>query len=459
MFGPRDPALGSGLALAEPASGAALSHDQLRDAIAAESARLNRFTGGAKALVLIALAPSLAPVLTHLAALAAGHAALPIPPELDDQRLGRLLALYRPELVARPLLAPDAGYEPVAPGLWRRAGPEAEAPLHPDLALLLSTSGSTGSPRMVRLSRAAVAANAAQIVAALGLTSAERAPTALPLSYSYGLSVLHSHLAAGAAVILTGEGLTGRGFWQVLAESGATSFAGVPQSYAMLRRLDLDRLAPPGLTTLTQAGGAMPPDLIAHFHALARRRDGRMFVMYGQTEATARIAVLPAEELADNLGAAGRALPDGTLSTDRDGRILYHGPNVMMGYGADRADLARGDELGGRLETGDLGRLDASGMLWITGREKRIAKLDGRRFNLDEIEAAAAAFAPAAVLERAERLVVVLAATALPAPEERTAFAQDLGLHSSQLRWRLVETLPLTGRGKLDYAALAEEGA
>lgn len=459
MFGPRDPALGSGLALAEPASGAALSHDQLRDAIAAESARLNRFAGGTKALVLIALAPSLAPVLTHLAALAAGHAALPIPPELDDRRLGRLLALYRPELVARPLLAPDAGYEPVAPGLWRRAGPGAEAPLHPDLALLLSTSGSTGSPRMVRLSRAAVAANAAQIVAALGLTPAERAPTALPLSYSYGLSVLHSHLAAGAAVILTGEGLTGRGFWQVLAESSATSFAGVPQSYAMLRRLDLDRLAPPGLTTLTQAGGAMPPDLIAHFHALAHRRGGRMFVMYGQTEATARIAVLPAEELADNLGAAGRALPGGALSTDRDGRLLYHGPNVMMGYGEGRADLARGDELGGRLETGDLGRLDASGMLWITGREKRIAKLDGRRFNLDEIEAAAAAFGPAAVLERAERLVIVLAATALPAPEARTAFAQGLGLHSSQLRWRLVETLPLTGRGKLDYAALAEEGA
>jgi len=455
---------GSGIALLEPADGTRLSHADLRDSVAAETARLRRLAGSQPALVLIALAPAIAPVVAHLAALSPGFAAMPVAPELDGPALAALIARYQPELVIRPTLPADLGYDAVAPGTWRREAP-ATRPLHPDLGLVLSTSGSTGSPRCARLSRTAVAANARQIVEALGIESDQRAPTSLPLSYSYGLSVLHSHLAAGAAVILTGEGLTSRGFWQVLAEGEATSFAGVPTSYEMLRRLDIDRLAPPSLITLTQAGGAMKPALTDHFLGFALRRGGKMFVMYGQTEATARIAVLPAGALPDRLGAAGRAVPGGRLSTidglgqplppGAEGRILYQGPNVMMGYGEGRDDLARGDELSGRLETGDLGRLDPDGMLWITGREKRIAKVNGQRLNLDEIEARAAAFGRAAALDRGDTVAILLAGGETPGAEARAGFAQGLGLHSSQLRWHSIADLPLTERGKVDYAALA----
>ena len=341
---------------------------------------------------------------------------------------------------------------------------EAKAPIHPDLALLLSTSGSTGSPKTARLTLAAVEANARQIVGALGITRAERAPTTLPLSYSYGLSVLNSHLMAGAAVILTREGLTSRRLWLDLAECGATSLAGVPASYDLLRRFDLDDLLPPSLTTLTQAGGAMAPALTRRMQDVMARRGGRMFVMYGQTEACARMAVLPPEDLPRCLGAAGRALPGGRLEVvDGDGgampacaagRIRYEGPNVMMGYGDNRADLALGDVMGGRLDTGDLGYLDGDGVLWITGRDKRMAKIAGLRINLDEVERLAAAFGRAAVVDAGEALLIALAGVPLPAPAQRRDFAGRLGLHSSLIRWREVEALPLTANGKVDYAAL-----
>ena len=421
-------------ALLEPSSGTSLSHAQLYARVMERAETLPR----GKALVLLGFAPDIDSVVTYLAALEAGHGVMPLPPDLAPDKLARLVELYRPEIVAFPQFQDQS---------------PSGSPLHPDLALVLSTSGSTGSPKMVRLSSSAVAANASQIVQALGLTPGERAPTSLPLSYSYGLSVLNSHLAAGASVILTAEGLLSRQLWQDLAEYEATSFAGVPASYDMLRRLDLESVFPPSLTTLTQAGGAMALAMISRINDFITGHGGRLFVMYGQTEACARMAVLPPHDLPRCLGAAGLALAGGRFTVE-DGRVHYRGPNVMMGYGQCRADLALGDQMGGELDTGDLGRLDDDGVLWITGRVKRLAKLGGLRINLDEVEALATVFGPAAVTDGGEVLVVTVAGD-LPDGQQRRDFAQSLSLHSSQIRWRATEALPLTGNGKIDYGALA----
>lgn len=468
MFGLAERRNHTGPALLHPASGTSLSHAELYRRVTERAEHLAALTAG-KSLVLLGLAADPAAVITYLAALEAGLAVMPLPPDLGEERLAALIGLYRPEIVVRPHLPGNWGYDTVGEGLWRRPDAAELPPLHPDLAVLLSTSGSTASPKTARLSRAAVASNAGQIVRALTIGPAERAPTTLPLSYSYGLSVLNSHLVAGAAVILTQGGLASRGFWRILAEQGATSFAGVPTSYDILRRLDLDALAPPSLKTLTQAGGALAPAILSHMHAFITRRGGRMFVMYGQTEATARMAVLPPDELPHHLGAAGRALADASLGVEdgngtplpplTTGRIVYHGGNVMMGYGADRADLALGDVLGGRLETGDLGHLDAGGVLWITGRHNRLAKIDGIRINLDEVEALAADFGRnvhqgVAVTDGGDTLIITLAGVPLPDPVSRREFARRLGLHSSLIRWQTVACLPLTDRGKIDYAAL-----
>jgi acyl-CoA synthetase (AMP-forming)/AMP-acid ligase II len=191
-------------------------------------------------------------------------------------------------------------------------------------------------------------------------------------------------------------------------------------------------------------------------------KGGRLFVMYGQTEATARIAYVPPERLPEKLGSAGRAIPGGTLridgagsgSNDRpaSGEVIYEGPNVMMGYATQRADLAAGDELGGVLRTGDIGYLDDDGYLFLTGRSKRIAKVFGLRINLDEVELMLREHGPAAVVADDESLRGFCGfGTDDSVLELKSSLSRRLQLHPSALDLRRVDSLPVTSSGKIDY--------
>ncbi|MFE3447611.1 AMP-binding protein [Nonomuraea sp. NPDC059194] len=379
-------------------------------------------------------------VLSYLAALHARRPVALLDPALPAATLADLAARFK----AAAILGFDS-FDGQGP-----AGPRSAPDPHPDLAVLLPTSGSTGNPKLVRLSHAAVMANACSIAQALRLTPSDIAPTSLPLHYSYGLSVLNSHLAVGATVVLTGASLLERAFWRELAEHGCTSLAGVPYQYEMLRRLRFDPAAYPALTTLTQAGGRLRPELVAEFAA----KVDRFFVMYGQTEATARIAVLPPERLAGKPGSAGLALPGGALGVE-DGEVLYRGPNVMMGYAESAADLARGDDLGGVLRTGDLGHLDDEGFLYVTGRVKRIAKIFGVRVNLDDVERLLRECGPVAATGGDDRVTVWTEGMDQGAREAvARRLADELRLHWSGFDVRGVDRLPLLATGKIDYRAL-----
>ena len=435
------------IALIDAATATQVSYGELRARVDAAAAALATRAGGG--IAFLCCQNDVATVVAYLAALTAGVPVALVDARLDAAALAALIARYQPEVVlGRAVELPPAAPRP--------------AP-HPALALLLSTSGSTGSPRLVRLSRAAVEANARAIAAALALGPSEVAPTSLPLHYSYGLSVVNSHLVVGATLLLTDAGLVSDEFWRACRDHGATSLAGVPYSYQMLRRLDLGKLAPPSLRTLTQAGGRLDPALVRHFHGVAAARGGRLFVMYGQTEATARISVLSPDELPAHAGSVGRALPGGALAIDPDGEVIYRGPNVMMGYAEDRADLARGDELGGVLRTGDLGRLDADGRLWITGRVKRIAKVFGLRVNLDELEAWLRGQPDAPVVAAIagdDKLRVFVEGGAPEALAElRRALAAKVGAHVSGVEVIGVAALPRLASGKLDYAQLEATSA
>jgi acyl-CoA synthetase (AMP-forming)/AMP-acid ligase II len=310
-----------------------------------------------------------------------------------------------------------------------------------------------------------VSSNAASISTTLAIAPTDRAVSSLPLHYSYGLSVLNSHLTSGACIVLTDRGPLDRAFWDIVRDLRCTSFAGVPYSYQLLERIGFDRFDLPSLKTMTQAGGKLDEGRVARFHRLMAARGGRFFVMYGQTEATARIAVLPSGSLPQKLGSAGRVIPGGRLEIEVDGvlaegpgvmgEIVYSGPNVMMGYATGRADLSRGDELGGRLHTGDLGYLDADGCLYISGRTKRISKVSGYRVDLDEVEARLASHGPTAVVGTDE----VIVAFCEYGDEEslqklRLELAHMLSLHYQVILFRRVDALPRTPNGKLDYAAL-----
>jgi acyl-CoA synthetase (AMP-forming)/AMP-acid ligase II len=325
------------------------------------------------------------------------------------------------------------------------------ADVHPDLALLLTTSGSTGNPKLVRLSAGAVRANAEQISEVLGITADDVAITTLPLFYSYGMSVLNSHLLRGATLVLERTGIMQRDFWTAVTEHGVTSMAFVPYQYEMLRRLRFDPAKYPSLRTLTQAGGRLRTDLVTDFGQRMATAGGRLFVMYGQTEAGPRMATLPPSHLAEKLGSVGRALPGGEFTVSPDDEVVYRGPNVMMGYADTAADLAKPDEMGGVLHTGDLGRVDDDGFLFITGRIKRMGKVFGVRINLDDVEKNF----PVAAVAGDDRLYVFAEGLSDDeARDLRTKIAEWLATHHTGVNVRTVDALPLLPTGKIDYRAL-----
>lgn len=424
---------------------------------------------GPRQLGFLPMRNNLDSLVAYLAALRVGHVPLLLPADLQPDLLAALKAQYQPDWVAS---AHGQGLRLDGTALRLHTHASAvhsvTARLHPDLALLLSTSGSTGSPRLVRLSQRALQANAEAIAQYLGIGPGERALTMLPPNYSYGLSVINSHLHGGGALVLRDISVLNPAFVQVLRDEAITSLCGVPYIYQMLQRTGFDRLELPALRTLTQAGGRLDERLARFFAELAARKGWRFFIMYGQTEATARISYLPPERLADKPGAIGKAIPGGQLALDPDsGELIYTGPNVMMGYAERREDLAKGDELHGVLRTGDLARQDAEGFFYLTGRLKRFVKLAGNRYSLDELETGlqAALALPVAAGGRDERLVLWLqtqvhadeaAATALIA-RTRHWLQQHCGLHHSLLRIRCVPQLPQLPNGKPDYQRLLED--
>ncbi|WP_310497574.1 AMP-binding protein [Sandarakinorhabdus sp.] len=314
-----------------------------------------------------------------------------------------------------------AAYAPWMPGEPLTA---AGADLHPDLAVLLSTSGSTGSPKLVRLSARNIASNAASIAEYLGIVPTDRAVTSLPLHYSYGLSVLNSHLAAGAAILLTETSVSDPAFWQQMEAHGITHLAGVPHAYELFERMGLRGRALPALRTLTQAGGRLPADMVQTYAEWAAACGKRFFVMYGQTEATARIAYLPPDLAVTHADCIGIAIPGGSLSaTEPMGELVYRGPNVMMGYASAPADLARGPELDA-LHTGDLAEQTTDGLFRITGRMSRFSKLFGLRVSHDAVEAHLAGRGIAALVGGDDKALTILHTG--PAP---VGLARDLAAH------------------------------
>lgn len=272
-------------------------------------------------------------------------------------------------------------------------GPE----LHPDLALLLPTSGSTGSPKLVRHSYTNLSSSARNVARFFSLTPEERPVAGLPLYFTMGLSVVSSHLHVGSTILLSRSAVTEPHFWTFIKEYRATSFTGVPFSFEMLHRLRFTRMGLPRLKTLSQGGGKLREPVFRALAEHAKESGRRFFATYGQTEGTGRMGFLPPEFALERIGSIGKAIPEGSFALfDERGRelsdsqaigeLVYKGPNVTLGYAFEKSDLAKGDERHGVLSTGDIARRDQDGFYFIVGRKNRFLKLYGLRISLDEIE-------------------------------------------------------------------------
>lgn len=263
-----------------------------------------------------------------------------------------------------------------------------------DLAALMPTSGSTGAPRLVMVSHGNLIANTQAIIRSQHLASDERAMLIMPVSYSFGASILHTHLWQGGAVVFDSRFMFPDKILQSINAYECTTFAGVPTVFnILLRRSHIRSIGFPRLRRLLQAGGALSAESVLELRSIVPNAD--FYVMYGQTEATARISCLPADRLSDKAGSVGVPLGNLTIRiadaqgqevpAGETGEIQVSGPSVCGGYFDDPEATQRKFDHGW-LKTGDLGCVDVDGYLWIKGRTSDFIKIRGYRVSLAEVE-------------------------------------------------------------------------
>ena len=412
-------------------------------------------TLGAKPLIEIEIAPRAEVIAAYLGALHAGFPVILTAPGQADKD-DRIRQIYQPNalisLMDGSAVLTELSNHP--------------ADLHPDLRLLLSTSGSTGDPKLVRLSEDALRANAASIAEYMGLSGDDVGITSLPLHYSFGLSILHSHLSAGAKLVLTDASLSDAAFATYFASHGVTNLQCVPHQIGLLDAATFDYQTSHRFRLLAQAGGRLERSKV---EALAERGQGegwQFLVMYGQTEAAPRMAYLPPALAVQSPDAIGVAVPGGRFEIvddqgavvtepGRSGELIYFGPNVMMGYAMSRADLSFGPQID-RLKTGDVAEWTANGLLRLIGRDKRFVKLYGLRLNLDQIEIRLQAEGLAAHAVAVDDRLVILTPNAgqIAQIQQHVSAAYDLPL--SDVAVARIEAVPVLPNGKTDLRGLSD---
>jgi acyl-CoA synthetase (AMP-forming)/AMP-acid ligase II len=338
-----------------------------------------------------------------------------------------------------------------------------------DLAALMPTSGSTGVPRLVMVGHGNLTANTEAIIRSQNLGTGERAMLIMPVSYCFGASVMHTHLYQGGGVVFDSRFMFPDKVLHAINTYACTTFAGVPIAYNILLRRSSFRSIPlPSLRRFLQAGGALAAESIREMRAIVPIAD--FFVMYGQTEATARISCLPDAHLEEKLGSAGRALDnlelrivaeDGRqLPEGEIGEIQVRGPSICLGY-LDDPESTEHKFGGGWLKTGDFASVDRDGYLWIKGRTDEFLKIRGVRVSVGEVEARVATIAG----------VSECAAVGVKHPEAGEALALFLvadgrgdGLgervrralppHWTCMSVKIVTALPRTANGKIARSQL-----
>lgn len=402
--------------------------------------------------------------------ISAGNVPLVLNAHMDDGLYKSLYDLYQPPFVCVPEgMADKFSDDPVVSCYGytlMKTGHDA-CPVNDQLSHLLPTSGSTGSPKLVRHKYDNIEAAALNISMFFELTEKDRPLMVLPLYYTMGLSMVFSHFYVGATVLITNLNMTDRNFWKFIKEEHATSFTGVPYSYEILNLMRFFRMDLPDLTLLTQGGGRMPKELNLKFAEYCRDNDKKWIATYGQSECTARMAWLPPKWAVEKVGSIGVAVPNAELSLidmegkpitapNTEGEMCYRGKNVTMGYARCREDLLLGDERHGFIHTGDLAYFDEDGCYYIVGRMGRFLKLFGMRVGLDECERIVKGKFPSlecACVGTDEKMLVYLTDENYKTPV-KDELVNRLKLVASSFEVRIIPEIPKNEAGKTLYAKL-----
>lgn len=380
-------------------------------------------------------------------------------PQLAPDFKADLENLYAPYYIYDPKRPEIPGYlqQQVSEriSLFRQQQP-AVYPIHTEIKLLLSTSGTTGTPKFVKLSERNLVENARSILDFMPVRPTDVTPLNVPVIFVYGLSIFTTNAIAAGKLVCTDKDIMQKEFWTDFDHYGFTSLGGVPYFYEMLNRIGFFKKEHPSLRYMTQTGGILNQALAGVIAAYMKTHQQEFYIMYGQTEASGRMAWLPPADLAEKHHSIGRPVKNGSLRVDpATGELLYAGPNVYGGYATSLAELHTFSPAE-VLHTGDLGREDEQGYFYITGRIKRMVKLVGTRFNLDDLERLiknhfnGETFACVGLDDK--YLLVLHLNPALQPEQIRQFLKARLNLHPGIIKVKTVPELPLTPNGKIDYA-------
>jgi long-chain acyl-CoA synthetase len=409
-------------------------------------------------------------VLGYLACLRTGVVPLLIGSSIDEELLLNLINTYQPNFIWTSRNFDSLNKE------WKITHRNRSYQLleniaqfqhsfHPDLALLLMTSGSTGSPVLVRISYKNLIENAGSISESLSISQQDIPITTLPMNYTYGLSIINSHLLNGCQMVLTEESILSKDFWDLLKAKGVTTFGGVPYTYQMLRRLGFEKMHLPSISKLTQAGGKLDPILVKYFAEVCADKGIQFFVMYGQTEATARMSCLPSKDAIRKAGSIGVPISSGSFYllddvgnlisvSDEVGELYYKGPNVCMGYAYSISDFSKSDENGGVIATGDLAKMDKEGYYYIVGRKKRFIKIFGNRISLDEVENLSQKNGYSCICTGIDDKLIIYTTQEDYLKELKDLISAKIGIHHSAINVKYISDFPRNDSGKILYSKL-----
>ncbi len=329
------------------------------------------------------------------------------------------------------------------------------------LALLLTTSGSTGSLKFVRLSYENLRCNIKAYTEKLDIREDDRGITTLPMHYCYGLSILHMHWMVGACVYVTDSSMLDISFWDLFESARITDFAGVPYTYDILKQIGfLDRKYE-SLRFMTQAGARLSDERQREFGTKLQARGVKLYLCYGQTEATTYISLLDHEKAVEKTGSVGAPIPGVAISVinanDRgEGELVCEGPSVSLGYAVGHSDLIRGNDHAGYWNTGDIVYVDREGDLFIKGRKSRFVKILGARVSLDDLEITLTENFPGekfACAGEDNKIRIYYLKDSLE-KEIMKFCSKELSIPRKMLECRFIKEIPYTDRGKIAYTKL-----
>ena len=350
-----------------------------------------------------------------------------------------------------PLMLPDT----MAPELFERLRSTYEGkPTDSELALLLTTSGSTGSPKLVRIGRAALAADNKMSEVLFELDSSTRMTMILPICYAWGLSVVCSVLEAGGTLVMTRKTVMDPELADVMRDARATHVAGVPYMYEALDRFRFFDGDFPSLRALLVSGGALAPALRRKYAEFAKGRGIAFFEGYGQTETTGVMTTIRTDVHLDLIGSIGKSENGGGFRVE-GGELVYEGPIVAMGYAVCAEDLMKGDEWKGVRRTGDMAKIDADGYVTLTGRASRFLKIFGNRVSLEEVENLVKdGFAGAGCAATGADNDLHVFVCGVSAADVEKFLVAKLHFNATVVKVHVLDSIPLNANGKTDYPKL-----